>query len=87
MLLVSSATCTYRATLFSTGPMNCIEKSVAYLATKLAVAHLLWRYDSRLHGEVLLVAARRDWKRFGGLGQSIGMVLDYWVSRRTRCGL
>jgi cytochrome P450 len=33
---------------FSTGPMDCAGKNMAYLAMKLALAHMLWRFDVRL---------------------------------------
>jgi cytochrome P450 len=33
---------------FSTGPMDCAGKSMANLAFRLVLAHLLWRYDIRL---------------------------------------
>ena len=33
---------------FSLGPMNCIGKNIAYLAMKLVVAHLLWKFDFRM---------------------------------------
>lgn len=36
---------------FSAGPMDCVGKNMAYLAFKLVLANLLWRYDIRLaHG-------------------------------------
>lgn len=52
---------------FGIGPMNCIGKNMAYLATKLALAHLFWRFDFRLHegklvggGSSKLEEGRRD---------------------------
>jgi cytochrome P450 len=52
---------------FGIGPMNCIGKNMAYMATKLALAHLFWRYDFRLHegklvggGSSNLEEGRRD---------------------------
>jgi cytochrome P450 len=38
---------------FIIGPMNCIGKTVAYTASKLALAHILWRYDVKQSGPVL----------------------------------
>jgi cytochrome P450 len=32
---------------FLIGPMNCIGKNMAYIATKFAIAHMLFRYDVR----------------------------------------
>ncbi|KAF2185565.1 isotrichodermin C-15 hydroxylase [Zopfia rhizophila CBS 207.26] len=37
---------------FGIGPMNCVGKNMAYVATKLALAHLFWRYDFRIHGKL-----------------------------------
>ena len=37
---------------FSAGPMNCVGKNMAYLALKLALATLLYRYDIRPAGEL-----------------------------------
>jgi cytochrome P450 len=45
---------------FGIGPMNCIGKNVAYLATKLALAHLLWRFDLRLHSNKLIGGGSKD---------------------------
>jgi len=56
---------------FGIGPMNCIGKNVAYLAIKLAVAHLFWRYDFRANGGRLvgggggaMEEGRRDEKEY-----------------------
>jgi hypothetical protein len=38
---------------FLIGPMNCIGKSMAYTATNLALAHVLWNYDVRQSGPVV----------------------------------
>ena len=38
---------------FGIGPMNCIGKNMAYLAAKLALAHLLYQYDIRQAGELV----------------------------------
>jgi cytochrome P450 len=40
---------------FGIGPMNCIGKNMAYLAIRLAVVHLLMRFDFRVDGELGLV--------------------------------
>jgi hypothetical protein len=51
---------------FGIGPMNCIGKNIAYLAIKLALAHLFWRFDFRVHGDLIgggtkdLEEGRRD---------------------------
>jgi cytochrome P450 len=37
---------------FLIGPMNCIGKNMAYIATKVALAHLLYFYDIRPTGKV-----------------------------------
>jgi cytochrome P450 len=39
---------------FGIGPMNCIGKNIAYLAMKLSLAHLFWRYDIRAHAGKLV---------------------------------
>jgi cytochrome P450 len=36
---------------FGIGPMNCIGKNMAYLAIKLALAHLFWHFEFTMHGE------------------------------------
>ena len=38
---------------FGIGPMNCVGKNMAYLATKLALAHLFWSFDFRVHGKLV----------------------------------
>jgi cytochrome P450 len=51
---------------FGIGPMNCVGKNMAYLATKLAVAYLLFHFDIRQDGELVgggssnLEKGRRD---------------------------
>jgi cytochrome P450 len=45
---------------FLIGPMNCIGKNMAYIATKLALCHLLWRFDVRQSGPVLTGGGRQD---------------------------
>jgi len=37
---------------FLVGPMSCIGKNMAYIAIRLALAHMLFRYDIRQAGEV-----------------------------------
>ncbi|PVH99997.1 benzoate 4-monooxygenase cytochrome P450 [Periconia macrospinosa] len=38
---------------FGIGPMNCIGRNTAYLATKLVLAHLLWQFDFKIDGKLL----------------------------------
>ncbi|KAF2468670.1 benzoate 4-monooxygenase cytochrome P450 [Lindgomyces ingoldianus] len=38
---------------FGIGPMNCIGRNTAYLAIKLALAHLFWQFDFRVHGDLI----------------------------------
>lgn len=37
---------------FGIGPMNCIGRNMAYLATKLVLAQMLWRFDLCVSGEL-----------------------------------
>ena len=36
---------------FLIGPLNCIGKKMSYIAMKLSLAHILWRYDIRAADE------------------------------------
>jgi cytochrome P450 len=75
---------------FGIGPMNCIGKNMAYLAIKLALAHLFWRFDFRVHGDLIgggtkdLEEGRRDETEYQLLDWIIGFPNGPIVQARPR---
>jgi cytochrome P450 len=57
---------------FSTGPGDCVAKNLAYLAFRLALAHLLWRYDVRLATAAPGEGANAAVQRYSGLRDASG---------------
>ncbi|KAH8695817.1 benzoate 4-monooxygenase cytochrome P450 [Phaeosphaeriaceae sp. PMI808] len=75
---------------FGIGQMNCIGKNIAYLAIKLALAHLLWRFDFRVNGYLIgggskdLEEGRRDKTEYQLLDWIIGFPNGPIVQARPR---
>lgn len=75
---------------FGIGPMNCIGKNMAYVAIKLALAHLLWRFDFRVDGNLIgggskhLEEGRRDETEYQLWDWIIGFPIGPIVQARPR---
>lgn len=75
---------------FGIGPMNCIGKNIAYLATKLGLAHLFWQYDFRIDGKLVggggkdLEEGRRDEGEYQMYDWIIGFPIGPMVQVRSR---
>jgi cytochrome P450 len=75
---------------FGIGPMNCIGRNMAYLATKLALAQLFWRFDFRVDGELIgggskdLEEGRRDTSEYQLWDWIIGFPDGPTVQARSR---
>lgn len=75
---------------FGIGPMNCIGRNTAYLAIKLALAHLLWQFDVRVDGNLTggggkdLEEGRRDETEYQMYDWIIGFPNGPMVQIRSR---
>ncbi|KAL9113568.1 MAG: hypothetical protein Q9227_002306 [Pyrenula ochraceoflavens] len=66
---------------FLIGPMNCIGKSMAYLAIKCALAQLIWRYEIKAAGEVLVGGGGKELEE-GRERENEYQMLDYILGFR-----